>query len=225
MMPWMFYFRWTKLLVIREMHYSTIIMQAMVVEMLWNIYVIIFSLCCCGLISIAVVLAWWVMSYSLGYFQPLCMEISWMYKEITGKESYTREGYSKGSDGGYGGVGHSGGAYTGGDSLDIGGYTSDDIYGGHVGTVYIQDIVQVTVEVMLQVMNFQVVDMTQVDIRYIDQDMKRKYANQGYDKRLLWTRYKRELKETKGNEMIKRGGYYLLKVSYRKEDELYKIWW
>ncbi len=100
MMPWMFYFRWTKSLVIMEMHYSTIIMQAMVMEMLWNGYVIFFWLCCCSCIWVAVFLRWWVKSYSLRHFLSLCMEILWMYKKKTVKVTYVREGYSERTGGG-----------------------------------------------------------------------------------------------------------------------------
>eukprot|EP01084_Bolivina_argentea_P069471 126407_1 len=111
MMSWIFYFGWVKSLVIMERHYEMIIMQTMIVEMVWNGYVIIFWLCWCSFIWVLVVLSWWVMSYSLGYFQSLCMKILWMYKRDTVKGSYS----------------------SGRESERSGGYAGDDVYGGYSG--------------------------------------------------------------------------------------------
>ncbi len=51
------------------------------------------------------------MSYSLGYFQSLCMKILWMYKRDTVKGSYS----------------------SGRESERSGGYAGDDVYGGYSG--------------------------------------------------------------------------------------------
>ncbi len=191
-----------------EMHYLMIIMQAMVVKMLWDGYMIIFFLCCCSFICVLVVLEWWVMSYSLGYFQWLCMDILCMYKTNTVKLSYSGEGYSEGisgdSDGAYSRDGYDGATYSAGDSLDSGGYTSDDIwwmYSGGYSRVY-DGCYAIGYAVSSGGYD------TSLYKAYRRGYGKRVYVNQVYDKRLLWTRYKSGIKGAKGNQMIKRWWVY-----------------
>ncbi len=136
-----------------------------------------------------------------------------MYKKNTVKVSYGREGYSKRSGGGYSGVGHGGG-----DTLDSGGYTSDDVYGGYSGTVSYGGLLYrgysrgygggyaTGYQVSSSGYN---ASLYKVRRGY----GKRVYAKQGDAKRLLWTRYD------------KNGGGYIKKASYRKENWLYKRRW
>ncbi len=141
-----------------------------------------------------------------------------MYKKETVKVASGKEGYSERSGGGYSGGGHGGDAYTGGDSLDSGGYTSDDIHDGDSDIVsyqllytgYSRDLsggYAAGYQVSRTGYNGSVYKVRR---GYGERVL---YAKHGYAKRLPWTRYD------------KKGAGYIKKVSYRKEDWLYKRQW
>ncbi len=82
-----------------------------------------------------------------------------------------------------------------------------DIVGQFHIKFYIEDTVEVSVEVMLQVIKFQGVDITQVYMN--DEDMLNKVMQ----------------KDFYGQDMIKGWWLYKKSYNYRKEDELYKRQW
>ncbi len=179
MMSWMFYFGWAKSLVIMEMHYVIIIMQAMVVEMLWNDYGIVFCLCCCNFIWAPVVLSWWIMVHSL-CLKSVCLETLWIYKGNTVEELYSRGGV-------YTGGAHTGGVYTREGHTGKGYSAACSLGGCGIETDIICGIV--------------VKDMAHVYIKYVDEDMKRVYVEQVYDKIL----YGQDIKENyKENQMLRK---------------------
>ncbi len=182
MMPWIFYFGWVKSLVIGKMHYVMIIMQAMVVEMLWNDNGMFFCSCCCSFIWVPVVVSWWVMAGSL-CSKSVCLETLWIYQENTVEGLYRRRGYSGGvytgsvySGEGASAKGASAKGYSGGYSLGGRGIATDNWYS--------------------------VKDMVQVYIKCVDEDMQRVYVGQVYDKIM----YGQHITENKRKRNDKKGG-------------------
>ncbi len=111
-----------------------IIMQAVVVEMLWNGSGIFFCLCCCSFIWVPVVAGWCsVVVYSLD-LKSLCFEISYTVEgsysggRYSGQSSYG--GYSRDSGEGGSGLGYSG---TGGGGHGGERYTDGGSYDGYSG--------------------------------------------------------------------------------------------
>ncbi len=121
-----------------ERHYARIIMQAVVVEMLWNGSGIPFCLCSGSFIWVPVVARWWSAMVCSLDLKSLCLELSHTVEGSYSCGRYSTQssygGYSRDSgDGGSGrgcsgtrGGGHDGERYTDGGSYD--GYSGDGGY-------------------------------------------------------------------------------------------------